>query len=61
MILLAWSDAILTFCEILSQFAMFLPIRFPKYLTKCEVPHVLWGVRKGADQANSGFLSVRYL
>ena len=25
--------------------------RFQNYLTKCEVPHVLKGVRKGADQA----------
>ena len=25
--------------------------RFQKYLTKCEVPHILSGVRKGADQA----------
>ena len=33
------------------SFVMFLLIRFQKYLTKPEVPHILQGVRKGADQA----------
>ena len=30
---------------------MLLLNRFQKYLTKPEVPHILQGVRKGADQA----------
>ena len=37
---------------IFSRFVRFLLNRFQKYLTICEVPHFLLGVRKGADQAN---------